>query len=47
MRALLRGVAELVDATDSKSVENYSHASSNLAVPTIIYIVFGAPVFEY
>ena len=29
-------MAELVDATGSKSVENYSHASSNLAVPTII-----------
>ena len=36
MRALHRGVAESVDTTDSKSVENYSHASSNLAVPTII-----------
>lgn len=39
VRALHRGVAESVDATDLKSVENYSRASSSLAIPTIYYVV--------
>ena len=45
VRALHRGVAESVDAADLNSAEEKSRASSSLAIPTIISIVFGAPVF--